>query len=772
MTDTLTEALQLAHLGLRIVPIGHGQKWPWLDQWQRRATNNPDTIRQWWTRRPDSGIGIAMGPQPSGHNLFAVDLDTHGEHDGPAQWKTLCDQHGPPPATWESVTGGGGRHLIYTAPPGTIITNTQAAGNRLGPGIDIRGHGGQIVVAPTRHPETGQPYQWSPFRAPGDIDPAPAPAWLLQKLATPAPAVETQQPASTTHRPPPPQRQPPGNDETAADWLRRHWDWPTELGHAGWTHTATKPGGDTWWTRPGKNPRDGHSAVLHGTDGPLVVFTTELPAGLGGKPTVDGSGMSISPLDFYAARHHHGDRGAASRAIRAQMPPTHRQNALSGPQPADTPPASPDDAQPPEPSSKNLPDTFWDARPVLQHIRQAAHSRIVSADAVLINTLARAACLIHPTIVLPPIVGGPGSLNLIGATVAASGGGKTAAKQVAVDLIQLTDRRTVDDVSPGSGEGLVEAFLEFVTEEGPDGKPQKVKRQTKNALFAFVDEGQALIQLGERNGATILTVLRTAWSGGTLGQRNATTETNRRLDAHRYRLGLVIGFQLAYAAQIIADAEGGTPQRVVFAHAVDPTIPDEPVEWPGPLELRPPTVVHGRHTTIDVDPAVVAEIRRNHLSRMRGEIETDPLDSHTYLGRLKIAALLGFLDDGRLAVTEDDWDLAGTVTATSAAVRSWAIGYAAEQASQARKAATAAAVEREAAIAADAASRALSSGARSIGRRVHRVGGVVGRSAVTRAAASRHKTLVAVDEMIEEAERKGWIRPVEGGWTAGDTDPT
>ena len=778
MTGALEEALRLAALGLRVVPIGAGQKYPWLDQWQRRATDDPVTVRQWWSRRPDSGVGLAMGDQPCGRHLFALDFDVHGDRDGLADWRSLCAEHGPVPATWESITGSGGRHMIFRAPAGVTVTNQQASGNRLAPGIDVRGQGGQIVVAPTAHVETGVEYAWSPFRAPGDIEPAEAPVWLVEALTAPLPVVEPQRCTSApVARPERPQRPTAGDDETAADWLRRHWSWPVELESAGWSLAATKGNGDTWWSRPGKDPRAGHSAVLHGVDGPLVVFTTEVPAGLGGKRTADGSGVSVSPLDFHAARHHGGDVSAASRALRAQMPRRDRQEARSGPQRTERheEAGEGDSGAERAPAGllerRNLPDEFWRARPVLEHIRQAAHSRVVSADAVLVNVLARAACLIHPSIVLPAIVGGFGSLNVIGATVAASGGGKSAAKAVAVDLVPLTSSRVVDDVSPGSGEGLVEAFLEFVTEEGPDGKQVRVKRQTKDALFAFVDEGQALIQLGERSGATILTVLRTAWSGGTLGQRNAATETNRRLESHRYRLGLVLGFQLAYAAQVIADAEGGTPQRVIFAHAVDPSIPDEPVEWPGPLELWPPAVVHGRHTTIDVAAEVAAEIRRTHLARMRGEVEADPLDSHAYLGRLKVAALLGFLDGGRLAVTEADWELAGVLVATSGAVRSWAIAYAVEQSARERQAATRTLIEREAAIADDASSRALASGARSIARRVHKLGGAVVRAEATRAVASKHRALVGVDEMLDEAERKGWIRVVEGGWSPGESVP-
>ncbi len=112
----------------------------------------------------------------------------------------------------------------------------------------------------------------------------------------------------------------PQQDTTPADHLRDHWNWTDELTRQGWSVTKQKPGGETWWTRPGKNPRHGHSAVLH-PDGPLVIFTTEIPYDLArlGTLTSDGSARSYSPLEWYAAHNHHGSISDASRALRAEM---------------------------------------------------------------------------------------------------------------------------------------------------------------------------------------------------------------------------------------------------------------------------------------------------------------------------------------------------------------------------------------------------------------------------------------------------------------------
>jgi hypothetical protein len=105
------------------------------------------------------------------------------------------------------------------------------------------------------------------------------------------------------------------DDATLADH-RAGWDWVGELLRRGW-HMQRQHGQDTYWVRPGKDPRAGHSAVLHGADGPFVVFTTAIdPAWRqAGVITRDGSGYAFSPFAFHAATEHGGDRSAAYKAL-------------------------------------------------------------------------------------------------------------------------------------------------------------------------------------------------------------------------------------------------------------------------------------------------------------------------------------------------------------------------------------------------------------------------------------------------------------------------
>jgi len=404
---------------------------------------------------------------------------------------------------------------------------------------------------------------------------------------------------------------------------------------------------------------------------------------------------------------------------------------------------------------RNLPEEFWNARPVLQHIRQAAHSRIRSADAVLLFTLARTAAIVSPNVALPAIVGGRASLNFLGGVVASSGGGKSSAGSVARDLAEINRKDVVADVPPGSGEGLTELYFEMVTEEGPDGKNRKVKRQTKKGAFIYLDEGQALAEMGNRKGATLLPTLRSAWSGEVIGQSNATAETYRVLKPNSYRMSIMVGFQLEYASELIADAAGGTPQRFVFATATDPTIPDVPPEWPGALHVITPDSVAGG-SDIEIAPEVVAEVRQRALLSARGEYVPDALDSHADLVRLKVAALVAILDS-RADINAEDWHLAGVIMAASGAVRGWVIATATVKAQQSEAARTDAMIRQQSASESAAERRAIIGGAKSIARRAHRVGELATRGAISHAIDSKNRKLATIDSMLDHATEEGWI---------------
>lgn len=143
------------------------------------ATTDTATIRQWFARWPNANLGIATGRQAG----FVV-LDIDAGHGGSETILTLQAEHGKLPEAPESLTGGGGRHILFAYPGGVDIRNSAG---KLGPGLDIRGEGGYIMAPPSIHPN-GKPYQWEPSCLPSKI-PLPAmPQWMLDLLAEkPAP---------------------------------------------------------------------------------------------------------------------------------------------------------------------------------------------------------------------------------------------------------------------------------------------------------------------------------------------------------------------------------------------------------------------------------------------------------------------------------------------------------------------------------------------------------------------------------------------------------
>jgi Bifunctional DNA primase/polymerase, N-terminal/Primase C terminal 1 (PriCT-1) len=101
-------------------------------------------------------------------------LDVDGD-EGEATLATHERKLGALPATIESITGGGGRHVYFRAPKVAVRNSV----GKLGAGLDIRAAGGYTILPPSLH-ATGKEYCWSVDSA-GRF--AECPEWLLD-LAT------------------------------------------------------------------------------------------------------------------------------------------------------------------------------------------------------------------------------------------------------------------------------------------------------------------------------------------------------------------------------------------------------------------------------------------------------------------------------------------------------------------------------------------------------------------------------------------------------------
>ncbi|KAA0120827.1 hypothetical protein CIW51_05160 [Mycolicibacterium sp. P9-22] len=289
---------------------------------------------------------------------------------------------------------------------------------------------------------------------------------------------------------------------------------------------------------------------------------------------------------------------------------------------------------------------FWASSAELRDLRQFAQSRRVGPAAMLGNSLARVVAAIPPNVVLPPTIGSVAGLNLFVALVGRSGESKSASMGASADW--LTVSPSYSPAKPGSGEGLAKCFASMQKMPGSNGNPPGfVQRGKAWSVLAQLPEVDTLIATGGRGGSTIMSELRSAWSGERLGLDYASEDKRITLCANRYRLCLVLGVQPLRSAPLFDDADSGTPQRFVWLPAGDHDAPisrpDEPARlvlprWP---ELRSngvtdPDVVLSSQLGIAADvseyrvlaiPVAARElIDSNQFAVLRGDPSVDPLD--------------------------------------------------------------------------------------------------------------------------------------------------
>ena len=172
----LQTALWYAKGGWHVFPLKAGDKTPVTAHGLHDATTDAETIRGWWAQWPTANIGLNCGAS----GLLAVDFDVHKEgYAGAALLKQLREEH----PTTIAETGGGGYHLLYRQPEDNPLGNGRGA---LPKGVDVRGVGGYIVLAPSIHPN-GNRYTWE--TGPHQMTPQALPGFLLAMLIkTPTPA--------------------------------------------------------------------------------------------------------------------------------------------------------------------------------------------------------------------------------------------------------------------------------------------------------------------------------------------------------------------------------------------------------------------------------------------------------------------------------------------------------------------------------------------------------------------------------------------------------
>jgi hypothetical protein len=158
-------ALAYARRGVPVFPCERGAKRPLTRNGHWDATTDPRIIERWWQRWPSANVGVPTGKK-SGVVVLDVDVDDGGLESLARLERAVA----PAPKTARARTGGGGIHVFFRYPRGTEIRNSAGL---LGPGLDVRGEGGYVVVPPSR---TQSAYQWV------DSSPLAEASWLIEHL--------------------------------------------------------------------------------------------------------------------------------------------------------------------------------------------------------------------------------------------------------------------------------------------------------------------------------------------------------------------------------------------------------------------------------------------------------------------------------------------------------------------------------------------------------------------------------------------------------------
>lgn len=581
--------------------------------WQKAGETEAGNIELVWRSVGATGYMIALGPS----GVTVVDLDVHPDATPPVDGRTSWAAASPARGSFVVGTWSGGEHHYFTS---------RGAGNGPAlPGVDIKGIGGGVVGpgseivdgtgavigkypvllgAPDRATLTDEPPLPEAVRAMPESGPAPVDSFFA----------------------------PPPKTTSAA---KRQWDNLRVKFVSGVRHHATHGWGAA-----------GHDFVLRVTR-ELAGLSPEHARGAfeswfaeaGVSPTEQDRAKLESALTF-PADVIVPDVVVAGETERVVAPP-----------------------------AGNLPDEFWASRPVLWQIRTAAHSRACSADAVLGVLLARLASCVPGRLRVDTDVRTPTPLSMFSVLIGNSGTGKSSAAAVALALmpqgIHFTESHPL-----GSGEGLCDAYMTACKASDVEGGDPDAKGtvyvQTEHNAFFHADEGARVLEVGKRSGSTLLPILRDAWSGGDFGQRN-TVAGGKNRKVVGASVGLWLGLQQPHAAELLAGANAvdGTIQRFVWWASADPSIPDEPAPWPGPVHMAEHFLNETVLKSVTVADPIKAELRWRQVQRARGVLVPAAGREQDDALRVRLGALLALLES-RTHVTEADWALALVLLDTSA----------------------------------------------------------------------------------------------------------
>lgn len=158
MNSKMAAALFHQSQNRSVIPVG-ADKAP-LIKWKRYIDEIPSEaqIRKWWTTYPNANLAMVTGAISK---LIVLDFDIkHGR----------TSKEFDLPETARAKSGSGGEHFYFNY-PGVHVVKESAI---FGPGVDIQGDNGLIILPPSIN-EFGGTYEWISDLENGVAD---MPEWL------------------------------------------------------------------------------------------------------------------------------------------------------------------------------------------------------------------------------------------------------------------------------------------------------------------------------------------------------------------------------------------------------------------------------------------------------------------------------------------------------------------------------------------------------------------------------------------------------------------